>query len=164
MRLRRLPLARQLLVLQITLVVLVLGVVVAITFAQSSSDFRRSAGNRVLGLAETFATDSLVRSGLRGDIPQGSIPPVAARAQSVSGVDFVAVLDRDGTVIASQDPDHLGEPWNFGASDVRTGRAWVGSADLPDGGSAIEAHVPILDPDEPATVGLCGDRSILAQR
>ena len=153
MRLRRLPLARQLLVLQITLVVLVLGVVVAITFAQSSSDFRRSAGNRVLGLAETFATDSLVRSGLRGDIPQGSIPPVAARAQSVSGVDFVAVLDRDGTVIASQDPDHLGEPWNFGASDVRTGRAWVGSADLPDGGSAIEAHVPILDPTNRQRLG-----------
>ena len=153
MRLRRLPLARQLLVLQISLIVLVLGVVVAITFAQSTSDFRRSAGNRVLGLAETFATDSLVRSGLRGDIPEGAIPPVAARAQSVSGVDFVAVLDRDGTVIASQDPDHLGEPWNFGSSDVRTGRAWVGTADVPDGGSAIEAHVPILDPDNRQRLG-----------
>jgi two-component system CitB family sensor kinase len=152
-RLRRLPLARQLLVLQIALIVLVLGVVVAITYAQSTSDFRRSTGNRVLGLAETFATDSLVRSGLRGDIPQGSIAPVAARVQSVSGVDFVAVLDPEGGVIASQDPDHLGELWNFGASDVRTGRAWVGTTELPDGSSAIEAHVPILDPTNRQRLG-----------
>jgi two-component system, CitB family, sensor kinase len=152
-RLRRLPLARQLLVLQIALIVLVLGVVVAITYAQSTSDFRRSTGNRVLGLAETFATDSLARSGLRGDIPEGAIASVAARVQSVSGVDFVAVLDRDGTVIASQDPDHLGEMWNFGTSDVRTGRAWVGPTDLSDGSSAIEAHVPILDPTNRQRLG-----------
>ncbi len=153
MRFGRLPLSRQLLLLQISLILLVLGVVVAITYAQSTSDFRRSTGNRLLGLAETFATDSVVRSGLRGDIPGGSIAPIAARVQSVSGVDFVAVLDRDGNAIASQDPDHLSGTWTFGASDVRTGRAWVGPAELPDGKSSIQAHVPVLDPENRQRLG-----------
>lgn len=153
MRLARLPLARQLLVLQVSLIVLVLGVVVAITYAQSTSDFRRTTGNRLLGLAETFATDTIVRSGLNGELPEGAIPPVAVRVQSVSGASFVAVLDSHGRTVASQNPDHLGDQWLFGASDVRTGRAWVGPAELPDGRSSIQAHVPVLDPDSGDRLG-----------
>lgn len=151
--LARLPLARQLLVLQFVLILAVLGVVVAITYAQSTTDFQRSTGNRLLGLAETFATDQLVRSALRGDLPLSSIPPAAARVQSVSGVDFVVVVDRDGEVLASQDPSHLGQPWSFASGDVLSGRAWVGSATLPDGRLSMQAHVPVLDPDNRGRLG-----------
>lgn len=144
--LARLPLARQLLMLQFVLILVVLGVVVVITYAQSTSDFQRSTGTRLLNLAETFATDQVVRSALAGDIPASSIPPAAARVQSVSGADFVVVLDRDGTVLASQDPSHLDQPWSFASGDVLSGRAWVGSATLPDGRLSMQAHVPVLDP------------------
>ncbi|MDG4668159.1 sensor histidine kinase [Mycobacterium sp. 236(2023)] len=153
MRLGRLPLARQLLVLQAVLILVVLAVVVAITYVQSTTEFRRTAGDRLLGLAETFATDSIVRSSLRGDVPLGSVPPIAARVQSVSGADFVVVLDRAGNVVASQDPDHLGEPWHFGDSDVLTGRAWVGTVESPDGRSSIQADVPVLDPNDRSRLG-----------
>lgn len=152
-RLGRLPLARQLLVLQMVIIVAVLGVVVAITYAQSTSDFRRSTGVRLLGLAETFATDTVVREGLRGGIARAAIAPAAARVQSVSGADFVVVVDTGGQVVASQDPDHLGKQWNFGVSDVETGRAWTGPVALPDGQSSIQAHVPILDPDGRGRLG-----------
>ncbi|MDF3307924.1 sensor histidine kinase [Rhodococcus sp. T2V] len=153
MRLGRLPLARQLLVLQVAIILAVLGVVVAITYVQSTSDFRRSTGNRVLGLAETFATDTVVRSGLAGRLPIDAIPPAAARVQSVSGADFVVVIDDSGDVVASQDPDHLTGAWDFGESDVQSGRAWVGPQELPDGKSSIQAHVPILDPDNRERLG-----------
>ncbi|MET0899203.1 MAG: ATP-binding protein [Mycobacterium sp.] len=149
----RLPLARQLLVLQVVLILAVLGVVVAITYAQSTNDYQRSTGNRLLGLAETFATDQVVRSALRGDIPLSSIPPAAARVQSVSGVDFVVVVNLEGQVLASQDPSHLGQPWTFTGSNVLSGRAWVGSATLPDGRLSMQAHVAVLDPDNRGRLG-----------
>lgn len=149
----RLPLARQLLVLQTVLILAVLGVVVAITYAQSSTDYQRSTGNRVLGLAEVFATDGIVRSALRGDLPLSAIPPAAARVQSVSGVDFVVVVGLDGAVIASQDPSHLGTRWSFASGDVLSGRAWVGSATLPDGRLSMQAHVAVLDPENRGRLG-----------
>jgi two-component system, CitB family, sensor kinase len=152
-RLGRLPLARQLLVLQFVLILAVLGVVVAITYVQSTNDFQRSTGNRLLGLAETLAADQLVRSALRGDLPLSSLPPAAARVQSVSGADFVMVMDRDGVVLAGQDPSYVGRPWSFASGDVLSGRAWVGSATLPDGKVSIQAHVPVLDPENRGRLG-----------
>ncbi|GAA1652690.1 ATPase [Mycolicibacterium murale] len=152
-RLGRLPLARQLLVLQFVLILAVLGVVVAITYVQSTNDFQRSTGNRLLSLAETFAADQLVRSALRGDLPLSSLPPAAARLQSVSGADFVMVMDRDGVVLAGQDPSYLSQPWSFASGDVLSGRAWVGPATLPDGKTSIQAHVPVLDPDNRGRLG-----------
>lgn len=149
----RLPLARQLLVLQVVLILAVLGVVVAITYAQSTADLQRSTGNRLLGLAETFATDQVVRSGLAGELPLSAIPPAAARAQSVSGADFVVVVDLNGDVLASQDPDHLGTGWAFASGDVLSGRAWVGSATLPDGRLSMQAHVAVLDPHNRGRLG-----------
>lgn len=149
----RLPLARQLLVLQSVIILVVLGVVVAITYVQSSTDYQRTTGNRVLGLAEVFATDGIVRSALRGELPLSAIPPAAARVQSVSGVDFVVVVDLDGDVVASQDPSHLGTRWSFASGDVLSGRAWVGAATLPDGRLSIQAHVAVLDPENRGRLG-----------
>lgn len=137
------PLARQLLALQTMIVVVVLLVVVLITWVQAASDFRRSAGNRALGLAETFATDSRVRGGLSGQLPPEVVVQAATRTQSVSGVDFVVVLDEDGRVVASQD-GRPGRPWDLTASTLHEGRAWVGAQDL-DGRSSVQAHVPVLD-------------------
>lgn len=149
----RLPLARQLLVLQSVIILVVLGVVVAITYVQSSTDYQRTTGNRVLGLAEVFATDGIVRSALRGELPLSAIPPAAARVQSVSGVDFVVVVDLDGDVVASQDPSHLDTRWSFASGDVLSGRAWVGAATLPDGRLSIQAHVAVLDPENRGRLG-----------
>ena len=151
--LSRLPLARQLLILQSVLILVVLGVVAAITYVQSGTDMQRSTGNRLLGLAETFATDQVVRSALRGDLPLGVIPPAAARVQSVSGVDFVVVVDMDEHVVASQDPSNLGEQWPFASADVLSGKAWVGQAALSDGRRSMQAHVPVLDPDNRGRLG-----------
>ena len=125
----------------------------AITYAQSTTDFRRAAGNRNLGLAETFATDTIVRLGLKGDVPSGSIAPAAARVQSVSGSDFVAVLNDQGYAVASQDPDQLDRRWFLGRSDVLEGRAWVGKVQQRDGTNSVQAHVPVLDPDGRGILG-----------
>ncbi|QDO89824.1 sensor histidine kinase [Ornithinimicrobium ciconiae] len=152
MWLNRLSLTKQLLVLQVVIIVIALGAVVPVVYAQSTHDFRRSAGNRVLALAETFATDSIVRGGLRGMFPSGTIAPAATRVQSVSGADFVVVLTSDGIVTASQVPEHLDEGWDFEDSAVVEGRAWVGVQDL-DGRSTVQAHVPVLDADSGRRLG-----------
>ncbi|GAA1165835.1 ATP-binding protein [Ornithinimicrobium humiphilum] len=152
MRLPRLSLARQLLVLQVILTVVTLGMVAPALYVQSTSDSRRTAGNRVLNLAETFATDSTVRGVLEGVIPEGALNPAATRVQSVSGADFVVVLTDAGTVAATQMPDHLGKPWDLERSTVREGRAWVGVHPL-DGQPTVQAHVPVLSADRVERLG-----------
>ncbi|MGW7295088.1 histidine kinase, partial [Streptomyces xiamenensis] len=63
-RLPRLTLAGQFLVLQLGLIVVVLGVIAAVTVAQADAEFRRAEGGRLLSVAETVAAQDAVRVGL----------------------------------------------------------------------------------------------------
>jgi two-component system, CitB family, sensor kinase len=147
-----LTLTRQLLILQLLLVVAVLGVVGAVGYAQATAQYRNTAGNRTLALAEAFATDRLVRSGLLDDpIADGVLAGAATRTQTVSGATYVLVTDPSGKVLTAQDPSVIDSGWRLSA-EVREGRGWEGFSESFDG-TAIEAQVPVLDPETADRIG-----------
>jgi two-component system CitB family sensor kinase len=150
--LRRLTLTRQLLVLQLLLVVVVLCVVGAVGYAQTTAEYRNDAGNRAQALAETFATDRLVRTGLStSPYDKGILAGAATRTQAVSGASYVVVASPAGDVLAAQDPTVLGDGWGL-SDEVRQGRGWTGPSRSFDG-DAIESQVPVLDDDDANLLG-----------
>lgn len=150
--LRRLSLTRQLLVLQLLLIVVVLCVVGAVGYAQATAEYRNNAGNRAQGLAETFATDRLVRAGLStSPYDDGILAGAATRTQSVSGATYVLVTSPSGQVLAAQDPTVLKTRWGL-SDEVREGRGWTGGSRSFDG-DAIESQVPVLDDENANLIG-----------
>ncbi|MGO4188170.1 sensor histidine kinase [Pseudarthrobacter sp. TAF60_1] len=139
-------LAGQYLLLQLLIVLAVLVAVVAISLAQSAATFERIEGRRALSAAEALGNNPAVRALLPSAEPRGSasLAAVAESVRTVSGSSQVALAQLDRTVVASSDPNLLGNPLDLGASRVMEGRAWTG----PVGGAgsqSLSAHVPVLD-------------------
>ncbi|MHC0431197.1 sensor histidine kinase [Streptomyces sp. O3] len=139
----RLSLAGQFLALQLALVVVVLAVIAAVSVAQSNAQFRRAEGRRLLSVAETVASTDAVRVGLADAGEQGILQPAAESARSVSGATYVIIAGTDRQVLTDIDPRRIGRRLPLGASEVFSGRSWVGSAE-PAGRDAVEAHVPVF--------------------
>lgn len=141
-------LAGQYLLLQLLIVLAVLVAVVAISLAQSAATFERIEGRRAQSAAEALGNNPAVRALLPSAEPRGSasLAAVAESVRTVSGSSQVAIAQFDRTVVASSDPNLLGNPLDLGASRVMEGRAWTG----PVGGAgsqSLSAHVPVLDDD-----------------
>ncbi|NEW55072.1 GHKL domain-containing protein [Nocardia cyriacigeorgica] len=153
-RRKRASLARQLLVLQLLIIVSVLTGVVAVSLAQSAQAFQRNESRRVLAAAETLAANPTVRELIPAAQPRlrSALPVVAESVRSVSGASSVTLADADGTVLVATDPDLVGHPMPLGDSTVTTGRAWTGLVDTQQG-PMVEAHVPVIGA-EGAMVGV----------
>lgn len=133
-------LARQLLVLQLLIVLVLLAAVAAVSIAQARDDFRDAEGRRMLGIAESVAGNPTTRTLLTDPKRHQTLAPLAESARALSGAEYVAIARPDRTVLASQDPDHLGNPLPLGESRVTEGRFWLGVID-----DMVVAHVPVLD-------------------
>nr|WP_246214683.1 ATP-binding protein [Modestobacter muralis] len=135
-------LAGQLLALQVVIVCAVLLGVAAVTVAQTAQRAQETEGRRALAVAETVANTRLIREALeRGE--ETYVRVAAESSRSVSGSGSVVVAAPDGRIIATAEPDELGDPLVVGESTVLQGRAWVGEGVL-HGDSAAVAMVPVL--------------------
>jgi sensor histidine kinase regulating citrate/malate metabolism len=138
-------LAGQLLVLQLVVVLAVLVVVGVISVVQSTRGVERDEGREAAKAAENLASQPIVRANI--ETAEAGLSPALAAAgeanRSVSGSSFVAIADREGTVLASSDPALNGEPLPLGESDVLFGRRWTGTMVI-NGEELIVAHVPVL--------------------
>jgi two-component system, CitB family, sensor kinase len=145
---RRLPLAGQLLLLQLAVLAVVLGVVGAISVQQSTRAFEEERGSQLRSVAEYVATLPVVRTGLRPSLSGAAtaLAPPVSRALALSAADRVSVTGPDGTILASSDSGTNGEAAPLGASDALEGRGWSGKVDAPDGG-ILTAHAPVLNAD-----------------
>ncbi|HEU4426588.1 MAG TPA: PAS domain-containing protein [Pilimelia sp.] len=140
----RLTLARQFLVLQLVIVLLVVGAVTGVSLAQANIAFRDTEGRRLLSVAETVAAMDAVRVGLSQPGARGGLPGVAESARGVSGASYVVIVDRLQILRTGPDIDrHL----DIGDSVVLKGRAWVGEL-----AGDLVAHAPVFN-DARATVG-----------
>jgi two-component system CitB family sensor kinase len=146
---RKLSLANQFLVLQLGIVLLVVGVVAAVSLAESDAAFRRVEGKRLLSVAENVASTDTVRNLFDKPLGRDALPALAESAQAVSRVTYVLVADAAGQLLTGPD---IGRPATLGPSEVRSGRAWVGVID--DGVKTLVAHVPVLDEQDGSVVGL----------
>jgi two-component system, CitB family, sensor kinase len=157
----RVSLTGQMLALQIGIVCVVLLGVSAVSLAQSDAHFRETEGASARSVAETVA----VTSGLRDALEQirlvalGQLEPTPENGQRVyistvaesnratSGSTSVVVADVNGVILASADPDELGQRFNLPHSSLDTHRGWTGAVDR-HGQASIVAQVPVIGDGE----------------
>ncbi|WP_200946747.1 sensor histidine kinase [Janibacter sp. Soil728] len=146
MRSRRWSLAAQFLVWQLLALLLVLGVVAAITVQQSTEDFRSSRQTRLLAVAESLAATPVVRSELVEGGNRRALEGQIGRAASLSGARRVQLVGLDGTVAASTDASETGTRATLGAP-VAEGRSWSGDLSI-DGEETVGGQAPVIGDDE----------------
>jgi two-component system, CitB family, sensor kinase len=135
---RRRPLARQFLVWQLVVVLILLAAVAALAAVQSHSAFEETQGRRMLSVAEDVAATPGIRAGL----VQRNVDLLASFARSaenLSGADRVVVVDGNRIIRSSPDPAELGTPFDVGESTAFEGRAWTGEL-----GRMVVAEVPVI--------------------
>ena len=142
---RRLSLAGQLLALQVVIICVVLVGVAAVTVAQLTKGAQETQGRRALAAAETLANSRTFAAA----VADGEVALVRLQAEnnrSVIGSASVVVAQADRTVLASADPDQLGDRFDVGGSTVLRGRSWVGERPFAGDPAAI-AMAPVLSRD-----------------
>ncbi|GAA3882529.1 sensor histidine kinase [Streptomyces sedi] len=142
----RLTLAGRFLVLQLGLIVVVLVVVAAVSIAQADRDLRRSESGRLLGVAESVASQEAVRVGLTDVARRGILEATAEHARGVSGASSVEIAGLDRRVLTSADPRRVGDGVAPDDSPVFRGRSWTGTTTTEER-TSVAAHVPVFAED-----------------
>ncbi|MCW2868365.1 MAG: signal transduction histidine kinase regulating citrate/malate metabolism [Marmoricola sp.] len=139
-------LARQFLLLQVLVVLLVLLAVGAISIAQAARTFERQELRPARSAAENLAANPFVRQRLGGAEPgEGSgLSSVAESVRTVSGSSGVLLTDTARTVLVSSDPTLVGRRVALGSTRVLRGASWTGTQEQ-DGSTVVVAQVPVYD-------------------
>ena len=139
--LHRLSLARQLLLLQMLMVVLVVGTVGWVTTVQASQDFRTETERRLLGTADATASERVLRDALVVH-DKGPVSVRLERVRVAAGASYVVLFAVDGHVLATSVPGTKGKDLGVRA-DVRRGASWAGEY-TRFGQQAVEAQVAVF--------------------
>jgi len=137
----RLSLSRQLLVLQMCIVVLVVAAVAGVSAVQTDQAFRKDEARRMLGTAESVATESLVRQQAFAMSDQPALEARLERSRASAGASYVVMLD-DARAALSATPLGRGADAPL-ESGVLRGASWAGTTERY-GQRAIEAQVPVF--------------------
>ncbi|MDO7867304.1 sensor histidine kinase [Nocardioides jiangxiensis] len=150
--LARLSLARQLLLLQMLMVVLVVGVVGWVSTVQADQSFRRHETRRLLATAEATATEGVVRGALVLDDPateadesarlRESLPERLERVRAAAGASYIMLVAVDDDVLTALPPLGKGDPLDLAAA-TRRGAGWTGTTER-FGQKSVEAQVAVF--------------------
>lgn len=154
--------------LQMCIVVFVVIAVAGVSLVQSSATFTREEGRRMLGSAESMATEGLIRqsAGLTfaGETIEESEAqarlqePVRIRLEGTrvsAGATYAILLGEDGQVLGST---LTTEGADLALrSEVADGASWSGISERY-GRRTIEAQVPVFGDGEPNDAELVGER------
>ncbi|MFE6853930.1 histidine kinase, partial [Streptomyces sp. NPDC057674] len=100
--------AGQVFALEALIALLVIAAVVFVTFYQARSDTERDASVRSLAVAEAFAKAPGIDAALASPDPTAVLQKRAEETRRATGVDFIAVLNRDGVRYTDSQPDLIG--------------------------------------------------------
>jgi sensor histidine kinase regulating citrate/malate metabolism len=139
---RRPTLAGQLLVFQLTVVLVVLAAVAGVSLAQSQAVFSAEQGRRVTQLAESLASSDLVREQLPEPAPSQTLAPEIQSSLERWQVSSVTIADAEGEVVASTNPLLIGSVLPL-APGVLDGRGWRGEIEL-GGRTELVGQAPVL--------------------
>ncbi|UZD62734.1 sensor histidine kinase [Brevibacterium sp. JSBI002] len=143
-------LARRLFLVQLVLIVIVCTALSVTSYVTTLKNIRHAAGERVLSIAETLAHDPFVTEAVTGDDPSARLHPFALTVIDFAEVDFVTIMDRDGTRYTHPDTDQLGKTYLGSTAKARAGQTqteeYVGTL-----GPSVRAIVPITDADGEVT-------------
>lgn len=150
---RRWSLARQLLALQVVLVLVLVagGVLLAYLDARRATEDR--ARQEVTAVAATVADSPSVRSALGTANPSTVLQPFAERVRADTGVDFITIMAPDRTRYTHPDPGRIGQQFIGNTAAALNGQmlteTYTGTL-----GPSIRAVAPVFDADRDEVVAL----------
>jgi two-component system CitB family sensor kinase len=149
---KRPTLAGQLLVFQLTVILLVLAAVAGVSVAQSQALFTIEQGRRVTQLAESLAASDLVRGRLPEPLPAQTLAPEIQSSLERWQVSSVTIADADGVVVASTNPLLIGTELPLGPG-VLDGRGWRGEIEL-GGRTELVGQAPVIAVEDYELLGV----------
>ncbi|MER7192867.1 SpoIIE family protein phosphatase [Streptomyces flaveolus] len=138
--------AAQVFVLQLLIVVLLAALSDTTLVYETRSHAVRGARHEALAVAAGFASSPGVAAALQSPDPTAALQPMAERARRTSGVDFVAVLDRDGVRYTDARPDLIGKRASGDFSRALAGESYT-ELFRGEPTDAVRAVVPVTDVD-----------------
>lgn len=104
-------LARQILAVQLAVVVLVVVAAATLAYVDARSDSEANAGRRATAIAYAVADSPTVQDALDTSDPSDVLQPYAERVRRDTGVDFVVVMAPDRTRYSHPNPELIGQPF-----------------------------------------------------
>ncbi|SDP44672.1 Sensor histidine kinase regulating citrate/malate metabolism [Nakamurella panacisegetis] len=132
--------ARQLLLLQVSLVLIACALAVTVAVLQARSDVTDQAGRRDLAIAEAVAGTGWVADQIATADPTTTLQPYAERIRRDTGVDFITIMSPAGIRFTHPDPSEIGKHY------IGT----IGPALA--GGTVVETYTGTLGPSVRAVV------------
>lgn len=141
---RRFPLAAQLLVMQIAIVLAVLAAAGMLAFHLQQQQIRSTYADRVLEMARSLAQQPDVQEAYASADPALDLQPLAELVRSAAGAEFVVFTDTSGVRFSHPDPEKIGRRVSTDPSIALGGAEFVGT-ETGTLGVSLRAKVPVRD-------------------
>lgn len=122
----RLPLATQILAMQLAIVLLAAGAGLGAAIWQARHELDAQFEERALVIAESVASMDEVQAALVAGDPGHGIQATAESVRRSTGASYVVVTDRRGIRYSHPNPSLIGQPVDENPAPVLAGRTWVG--------------------------------------
>ncbi|PVG82077.1 histidine kinase [Nocardioides gansuensis] len=136
--------ARQVLLLQVLVVLLVVGAALGLAAYDARQDARDSAVDTAVSVAQAVADSPAVHAALKSPDPSAELQPYAERVRKDTDVDFVVVMGLDRTRYTHTNPAQIGKPFIGDLGGAPEGKVftqeYTGTL-----GPSMRAVVPVID-------------------
>ena len=136
-------LARQLLLLQGSVVLVVVLAFGFVAWRQAGAAVQDRAASQALSTAEAIADSPLVRAAVVGADPTSVLEPYVEQVRADTGISFITVLAPDRTRFTHPDPDEIGRPFQGSIAEALAGRAFTETY-TGTLGPSVRAVVPVF--------------------
>src|SRR6266545_1677275 len=140
----RLRLSRQILLLQLAIIVLTLGTGLAVSIIEARNQLDKQSGRQSLAIAQTVASVPEITRAFHTPNPARIIQPIAERIRHATGASFVVVANREGIRYSHPNPAKLGKRVSTDFSPVLLGKTYVG-VQTGSLGKSVRAKVPLYE-------------------
>ncbi len=117
--------ARQILVLQLLVVLIVVLSALALAYLDARADQRRQAGEAALAVAMTTADSPQILAALATSDPSVQLQPWAERIRRDTGTDFVVVMSPEGVRYTHPDPSQIGGHYLGSIAEAQRGESHI---------------------------------------
>ena len=122
----RLPLAYQILVFQVAIILLAALMGAAAAVWQAGQGLDRQYEQRALAIAQSVAANGAIQDALLNGDPTGLIEKTAEQVRKSTGATYVVVTNRGGIRYSHPNPALIGKPVDENPASVLAGNTWMG--------------------------------------
>lgn len=149
----RMRFSRQVLLLQIGVVVLVVGIGVALVSVLLNKTLTDQYGRRALAIAKSVAADPVVVADAAAKIPGGALEERVLAVTAATDALFVVITDDKGIRLAHPTPSEIGKPVSTPPDVALAGGDEVSAVQSGTLGLSVRSKTPIWAPGHQRVVG-----------